>query len=79
MSEGLIFYRCDLCGGVVSEWDAQDGGCCPKCAGTKIRITKLSLWEKITQILKHPKLWKWVEMEQYQTDPSMYRGDDTDG
>ena len=59
-SNGLMFYRCMLCAGVVSRWDIEKGGC-PKCAGTRIRPTDLSAWEKIVQIAKHPKVWTWLD------------------
>ena len=59
-SEGLGFYRCTLCNGVVSRWDIDAGGC-PKCGGRKIMPTDLSLWEKIVQIVKHPKVWNWPD------------------
>ena len=58
--EGLSFYRCMLCGSVVSFWDIKRGGC-QKCGGVRIRPSGLSLWEKITQIFKHPKIWAWPQ------------------
>ena len=54
----MNFYRCMLCGGVVNEWDIQDGGC-PKCGGRRIQPSNLSILEKIAQIIKHPKVWEW--------------------
>jgi hypothetical protein len=57
--EGLQFYRCCLCGGVVNKWDIKESHGCPKCAHAKIRPTNLSLWEKIIQVCKHPKVWEW--------------------
>ncbi len=59
MSEGKTFYRCTLCTTVVSQWDIESGDGCPKCAGTKVQETNLSLWEKMVQIFKHPKIWTW--------------------
>jgi len=58
--EGLEFYRCQLCGAVVSVWDIRDGGC-PKCDGVRIMPTKLSLWEFLTQLWKHPAVWNWPD------------------
>lgn len=60
MKEGLQFYRCELCHGVVSRWDINTGGC-QKCAGVRIRPTNLSLLEKLVQIVRHPKVWAWHE------------------
>jgi hypothetical protein len=59
MSEGTQFYRCMLCTTVVSPWDIREVHGCPKCAGTKVKPTNLSLFEKIVQILKHPNLRSW--------------------
>jgi DNA-directed RNA polymerase subunit RPC12/RpoP len=57
--EGLIFYRCALCGDVVSPWDIKESGCCRKCGHRKIRPTNLSMREKVVQIWRHPKIWRW--------------------
>ena len=57
---GLTFYRCMLCGYVVSLWDIHKGGCA-KCSGVRIRPTALTLWEKFVQIVKHPKIWEWPD------------------
>ena len=56
---GLMFYRCNLCGHIVSKWDIKESKGCPKCANPRIKPTNLSLWEKIVQIIKHPKVWEW--------------------
>lgn len=53
------FYRCVLCGTVVSQWDIDEHRGCRKCGNSRIRPSNLSLWEKIVQILKHPKIWTW--------------------
>ncbi len=58
-SSGALFYRCCLCGGVVSKWDISETKGCPKCAHRKLRPSNLSLSEKIVQIFKHPKVWGW--------------------
>lgn len=55
----IQFYRCDGCKGVVSNWDIQTIHRCPKCANNKIRPADLTLIEKIVQIMKHPKVWRW--------------------
>lgn len=59
MSEGTMFYRCMLCAHVVSPWDIKQRHGCPKCAGTKIKPSNLSVFEQVVQILKHPKVWAW--------------------
>jgi DNA-directed RNA polymerase subunit RPC12/RpoP len=59
MSEGMAFYRCVLCGNVVSIWDIKEHHGCSKCKNNKIRPTELSLLEKILQIIKHPTIWNW--------------------
>jgi hypothetical protein len=62
MAKGLPFYRCVLCRGVISPWDIYQGNHqCPKCGGARMSPTNLTLWEKIVQIFKHPKLWAWHE------------------
>lgn len=71
MSDGLMFYRCAMCKGVVSAWDisafaenhdkGRDKGACPKCGGSRLRPTNLGLWEKLVQVAKHPLIWKWPE------------------
>ena len=55
---GLGFYRCFVCRSVVSRWDIKKGGC-QHCSSNKVIPTSLTLWEKIVQIIKHPKLWTW--------------------
>lgn len=59
--KGLAFYRCVLCGHVVSVWDIKQHYGCPKCKNPRIKPSELSMWEKIVQIFKHPKFWKWDE------------------
>ena len=66
--EGLEFYRCCLCGTVVSPWDLRDVQCCPKCSHNRVHPTNLSLKEKATQIIKHPKIWKWQEMTRWNSN-----------
>ncbi len=54
------FYRCVLCGSVVSWWDIYEGEhACPNCGQRRISPTNLSLWEKIVQVFKHPAVWRW--------------------
>lgn len=59
---GLPFYRCVLCGHVVSIWDIKEIQGCPKCKNTRIRPSELAWWEKIIQLFKHPCFWKWGEV-----------------
>ena len=59
--EGMLFYRCYLCRGIVSQWDVNKYYSCPKCGHTKVSPANLTLWEKIVQIVKHPMVWKWHE------------------
>lgn len=61
MSEGMTFYRCMTCSGIVSQWDIRDHGACPTCEGVRIRPTNLTLWEKLVQIIKHPRIWEWSD------------------
>ena len=56
--DGLTFFRCTLCHCVVSKWDVDAGGC-PKCKGVRIMPSDLSWWEKLVQLVKHPKVWEW--------------------
>ena len=60
---GLMFYRCTMCGGVVSVWDIKEYHGCSVCSCNKIKPTNLSILEKIVQIIKHPKLWEWKQYE----------------
>jgi len=53
------FYRCVLCGTVVNNWDIETGKGCPHCSGRTVRPTNLNLLEKLIQIIKHPKVWRW--------------------
>lgn len=57
--EAINFYRCTICKSVVSKWDIIDGGC-PKCGGTRISPTNLSWFEKVKQVIKHPRVWGWT-------------------
>lgn len=59
MNEGVMFYRCVLCGNPVSKWDIHEHQGCAKCGNPRIRPSNLSLWEKVVQILRHPKVWAW--------------------
>lgn len=58
-SGGTLFYRCLLCTSVVSPWDIREHHGCRKCAGTKLKPSNLSFWEKLVQLVKHPMVWKW--------------------
>ena len=57
--DGTLFYRCVLCGSVVSKWDIDEHHGCKKCGNARIRPSDLSPWEKLVQILKHPRVWAW--------------------
>jgi DNA-directed RNA polymerase subunit RPC12/RpoP len=63
MSEGLIFYRCRLCRGVVSKWDIKEVQGCPKCGHRRLNPSNLNLWEMFMQICKHPKVWTWEDTQ----------------
>lgn len=54
----VTFYRCTICHGVVNKWDVLKGGC-QKCGGSRISPTNLTFFEKVKQIIKHPKVWEW--------------------
>lgn len=58
---GLLFYRCVLCGQVVSKWDIAKHKSCPKCTGVRVRPTNLGVWEKMVQLCYHPKFWRWSD------------------
>lgn len=61
--EGLEFYRCKMCGTVVSDWDIyREPHGCPKCGCTKMLVTNLSFIEKLIQVVKHPKVWRWNDV-----------------
>jgi len=64
MEEGLQFYRCILCGHAVSEWDISKYHGCPKCGNVRIRPTNLTTWEKLVEIIKHPRVWEWKRIKQ---------------
>lgn len=57
--DGLEFYRCVSCNRVVSRWDINKLHCCPVCKGNKMRKSELTFTEKVSQIWKHPKVWRW--------------------
>jgi len=44
---------------VVNKWDIVAGGC-QFCGGTRISPTNLTVMEKIRQLIKHPKVWRWT-------------------
>lgn len=62
---GLAFFRCRLCGSVVSPWDLEKHHACAKCGKKEITPTSLGFWEKVVQIIKHPMVWKWKEREEW--------------
>lgn len=61
MKEGKQFYRCQLCHGIISDWDIRTGNGCPKCGSLKMSPSNLTLWEMFVQLIKHPKFWDWPE------------------
>lgn len=61
--DGLMFYRCRLCHRVVSLWDIRKYHACPYCRHATISPTNLTLWEKLVQIVKHPKVWEWKKQK----------------
>ena len=58
--EGLEFYRCKLAGHVVSVWDIRKGGC-QRCGCRQIVPADLTWYEKLIQVIKHPKVWEWPD------------------
>lgn len=60
--EGIMFFRCKLCNGVVSPWDIKEHKGCPKCAHRKLAPTNLSILEMAVQLFKHPKIWEWKDV-----------------
>lgn len=55
----LTFYRCCLCHRPVSLFDLREHHACPFCGHARMSPTNLTLWEKLVQIVKHPKVWEW--------------------
>lgn len=55
----LTFYRCRLCHRVVSLFDLKEHHHCPYCHHATMSPTNLTFWEKLVQIVKHPKVWAW--------------------
>ena len=58
-SDGMEFYGCSLCGSVVSPWDIKEHHGCAKCGCNKISLMGLTPWQKLVQLIKHPKFWEW--------------------
>ena len=61
--EGLPFFRCLLCHKIISPWDIKEVHGCRNCGGIRMSPTNLSLWEMIVQIWKHPKIWRWKDVQ----------------
>jgi len=57
----MTFYRCMLCGNVVSLFEIKSGAGCSKCSSPRVMPTNLSGWEKLVQIIKHPLIWRWPD------------------
>ena len=60
--EGLTFYRCCLCKRIVSMWDLKEHHACANCGHARVQPCNLTIIEKLRQVLKHPKVWKWNEV-----------------
>lgn len=61
--DALTFYRCRLCHRIVSLFDLREHHGCAHCGHATISPTNLTLWEKLVQIAKHPKVWTWKEQK----------------
>jgi RNA polymerase subunit RPABC4/transcription elongation factor Spt4 len=61
--DALTFYRCVLCHRVVNLFDLREHKACPHCGHGKMSPTNLTLWEKIVQIIKHPRVWEWKKQK----------------
>lgn len=61
--EGMQFYRCTLCNEVVSTWDINEHHGCAKCGNPRLKTSWLSLREKLAQVIKHPKVWRWRDVK----------------
>lgn len=61
--DALQFYRCLLCRRIVNIWDLRKYKGCGYCGHARISPANLTLWEKIFQIVKHPKVWKWKQQK----------------
>jgi hypothetical protein len=59
----LMFFRCTTCSRVVSPWDVEKGGC-QFCNCNRIMPTNLTLWEKVVQVVKNPRIWEWNNVVQ---------------
>lgn len=58
----VTFYRCVSCTKVVSPWDIAEVGGCTRCGGGRVRPTNLTWWEKVVQILRRPRFWRWSDV-----------------
>ena len=61
--EGLEFYRCRTCHRVVNVWDLKKHNACPYCGGAHFQYTNLTMWEKVKEVVKHPKFWEWKHVK----------------
>ncbi|MDD5189453.1 MAG: hypothetical protein PHE50_00240 [Dehalococcoidales bacterium] len=61
--DALTFYRCMLCHRIVSLFDLREYKGCAHCGHMKIAPCNLTLWEKLVQIAKHPKVWEWKKQK----------------
>lgn len=58
----IKFYRCMGCTAVVAPWDVKETGGCRKCGGGRLRLTNLSWWEKLVQMIRRPAIWRWSDV-----------------
>lgn len=57
--EEIKFYRCMLCGKVIGPWEIVSGEGCRKCGGKRMMPANLNLREKVVQLIRHPRFWRW--------------------
>lgn len=60
--KGIPFYRCTTCHRPVSNWDVNNGGCA-YCGQTRFKPTNLTFWEGIKEIIRNPRILKYIGHE----------------
>lgn len=50
-SKQYMFYRCELCRGLVSWKQINEGGCGKCLTGSRVRAAHLSTWEKVKALV----------------------------
>ena len=58
--KGAAYFRCLLCGRPVSPLDLDQSHGCAHCGHTRIRPSDLTLWEKVLEVLRNPKILKYA-------------------